>query len=878
MNARRNGRQLFSFLVIVFCFFIQSHLIANADEVAPKSPLDRIENSYRAGEIGLDESLILKVKAILAPETLPNSLRAPDFPRTVLGRKFTSLLTEIRLSWKSLRKETRELLLPLLLRPTDASYIVFGTEYAYTAPVFTHDTTHFKIHYVKTSADAPDPADGDADGTPDYVETMGTEFETVYTNETTTMGYDVPPSDVANGGDSRFDVYIKNIGGDGLFGWADPEGSSSGNSWFSFMVMDIDYSAAEFSPGTNGIDALKVTAAHEFHHAVQFGYNVNGDSWFKETTSTWIEDEVYDPINDNLQYMPSWFGSPETSLDVAGGPGGLHEYGSWIFARYLSEKHGSGTLKDIWDKMKTAPSALNGIGGVLTDKGTNFEEAFPEFTAKNHNKTWYEEGATYPDIKIANAASPHNSYPLATQTTNLDHLASGYYKFIPDPGETEKKTLRIKVNGPDGVACGAYAKPKEGGTFAERKIFLDPITKDGKICIPDFGPGGVEEVILILSNASTSSDAQVFSWEADYECNPLDLIFCIDTTGSMFDDIDAVKASATELVTRIDGSDANYRIALVDYRDHPDGSCGAVGVDYVYNVDLGWSDDPAAIVAAINSLSLGNGADFPESVFAALKRAINTEGLGSGWRDGVKKVLILMGDAPPHDPDCSDGTTHADVVAAAFAVDPASIYPILVGSDTSAASFFSTLAEDTGGEMVEAATADDVVSAMLSAIGDILVACGTTTNYAKGKSFVKFNHKKPSKDKALIRMCVDQDFCDAIAADPAGVELVVSLDGCDPITISGLKPNKSGTKYRAKSASGASLKYLLEINCKKKKLRFLRKKADLDCVANQVECCVTITDGPCLCSEAEFEKKENKEDPPQTKKLSLKITTDTCTP
>ena len=65
-------------------------------------------------------------------------------------------------------------------------------------------------------------------------------------------------------------------------------------------MLDNDY-ARQY--GTAPIDALRVTAAHEFFHAIQFAYDVGEDLWFMEGSATWVEDEVYDAINDNYQFL-----------------------------------------------------------------------------------------------------------------------------------------------------------------------------------------------------------------------------------------------------------------------------------------------------------------------------------------------------------------------------------------------------------------------------------------------------------------------------------------------------------------------------------------------------------------------------------------------
>lgn len=199
---------------------------------------------------------------------------------------------------------------------------------------------------------------------------------------------------------------------------------------------------------------------------------------------------------------------------------------------------------------------------------------------------------------------------------------------------------------------------------------------------------------------------------------PLDLIFVIDTTNSMWDDIDAVKVSATDIVNSIDSRVTDYRIALVDYKDFPVWPYGNPG-DYPAGTRLAFTIDKTAMVNAINALAVGGGADEPESVYSALVHAILDPSVG-GWRVGVSKQIILMGDAPPHDPEPFTGYTGQSVVDAANSVDPAIIQAIVIGGDPEAQSYFSGLASSTGGHTFAAATAQDVVAAIMEAIGVIV--------------------------------------------------------------------------------------------------------------------------------------------------------------
>lgn len=198
----------------------------------------------------------------------------------------------------------------------------------------------------------------------------------------------------------------------------------------------------------------------------------------------------------------------------------------------------------------------------------------------------------------------------------------------------------------------------------------------------------------------------------------IDLIFVIDTTGSMFDDIATVKSSATEIISTIHDSvlvdgKVDARIAIVDYRDFPVFPYGGTG-DYPFNDVQGFTSSQSVAVGGIQSLSLGFGGDFEESVYSGLMHSIDSASLGSWRGEGVSKMMILMGDAPPHDPEPFTGFTLNDVTVAAENEDPVVIFPIAIGGF--ATSSFQGLADGTGGQLFSAATASDVVDAILEAI------------------------------------------------------------------------------------------------------------------------------------------------------------------
>ena len=195
----------------------------------------------------------------------------------------------------------------------------------------------------------------------------------------------------------------------------------------------------------------------------------------------------------------------------------------------------------------------------------------------------------------------------------------------------------------------------------------------------------------------------------------LDLIFCIDVTGSMDDDIGSVKAAASDIVNTIASRSSDYRVAIIAYRDWDD------SMGYPMFEDYGFSSDVGTIIGNINSLSVGGGDDEPEAVLEALMRAIESSAVGN-WRNNVNKQVIVMGDAPPHDPS-QEGYTAAIVAQAAEDADPVVIQAVVVGNDgmysSEAVESFRELANLTGGNFFEAADASQVPEVLQQTIEDI---------------------------------------------------------------------------------------------------------------------------------------------------------------
>lgn len=122
----------------------------------------------------------------------------------------------------------------------------------------------------------------------------------------------------------------------------------------------------------------------------------------------------------------------------------------------------------------------------------------------------------------------------------------------------------------------------------------------------------------------------------------IDVVFVIDSTGSMKDDLEILKTQWIPSFTKQIETFPDYRIALLFYRDYND-SYIYKGLPVKY---FAFTNQISKFIKYINSVSIkGNeGGDVPEAVYEALYAALEFY----DWREDASKKIILLGDAEPH--------------------------------------------------------------------------------------------------------------------------------------------------------------------------------------------------------------------------------------
>jgi von Willebrand factor type A domain len=119
----------------------------------------------------------------------------------------------------------------------------------------------------------------------------------------------------------------------------------------------------------------------------------------------------------------------------------------------------------------------------------------------------------------------------------------------------------------------------------------------------------------------------------------VEVAFVLDTTGSMGDLIDGAKKKIWSIASTIvdTNPDADIAMSIVAYRDRGDA--------YVVKTEP-LSEDIQGLYGKLVRLEADGGDDTPESVNEALDKAINNLQWSSG--PDVKRIVFLVGDAPPH--------------------------------------------------------------------------------------------------------------------------------------------------------------------------------------------------------------------------------------
>lgn len=278
----------------------------------------------------------------------------------------------------------------------------------FSGPVQYIEGVNFRVHYTTQGSDAVSVV---------YAETVASAMRSSWAKLVDTIGWAQPPPDFNQGGDNRYDVYIKALPS-GIAGVCYAE--------YSYSTPYPDGVCSHFRVGLGmSYNYLKSTVCHEFFHAIQFRYSSNEGSWWMENTATWSEEIVYPEYNDYLGFLstsPGPFTTPEYAITTFNN---VYQYAGCVWAFYLTERFGNNCVRLIWTYQGTiaGQNTLTGIDYILNNQfSSNLINALKEYSVWRYftgNRAdtinFYKEGHLWPQVRILRS---HNAYPASGDQGN----------------------------------------------------------------------------------------------------------------------------------------------------------------------------------------------------------------------------------------------------------------------------------------------------------------------------------------------------------------------------------------------------------------------------------------------------------------------------
>ncbi len=229
-------------------------------------------------------------------------------------------------------------------------------------------------------------------------------------------------------------------------------------------------------------------------------------------------------------------------------------------------------------------------------------------------------------------------------------------------------------------------------THSDGSVFFFPNTYENTAVsyTLNISHNAVEQTeIISLDTSQTEWTFTLPDMTVDNTAVTLDLVFLIDTTASMRDELNELKENIQFIATQVNNLPTNLDIqyGMITYRD--------VGEEYVTN-QTPFTDDINQFANALALVTAGGGGDYPEDLHSALAEGLND----LAWRDNDRIGLIfVVADAPPHlDYDQSDNYLTSIQKANEAGIK---IFPIAsTGLDEQGQYIFRQLAQMTNGRFI----------------------------------------------------------------------------------------------------------------------------------------------------------------------------------
>jgi hypothetical protein len=226
-----------------------------------------------------------------------------------------------------------------------------------------------------------------------------------------------------------------------------------------------------------------------------------------------MEDVVYPHVNDNYNYMPDFFYSPEKSLME----NSYHYYSCFVWGMYLTQRFDTSLMAAVWEGARYSPTVYEALSDTLIGRyGWSQDSAFAEFTSWNYvtggrdDGLHYADGEDYLEVYVGRS---HSFFPVLVQNSPKSPAGYGscYVQFIPG---TATGMWRFVFDGADSRQWGAYLiKSTSVDSHEFVKIPLDPATYQGSVVVDDIG--AYYRITLVGANLSEFSSGANYSYAVE---------------------------------------------------------------------------------------------------------------------------------------------------------------------------------------------------------------------------------------------------------------------------------------------------------------------------------------------------------------------------
>jgi len=429
-------KQVIALVSIIIIFF--------ETDFAQINPDSKIEYDLRNGIINESQAILQKFYMGFAKEkVISKYLLASD--------SYRKCGTEFIIEYNKIKNH----LDPKVVNEIE-SVIGFENRFNITASTYISPDGKFEITYETSGTNAVPTKDSNLNGIPDYVENIANYFDYSWRKLIDTMGYLPPPI-----GTGKYKVTFENMD---YYGYTN---TYSTTPKLTYIVMHNNFSGfpANDDPDGDQLGAAKVTAFHEFKHALQIVYNNwNDPGWFLEMDATWSEDIGFDQVNDYYNYLTSsHITQPGRTFESGSG------YEDCLWLHFLSQSFGNTINKSIWQRRQ-----VNGFediylcfNNILANYSATFEHALTEYFAWNYltginsdKSVGYQEAAQYPSATICKNIT---SLPQSFSGCNREKLSANFIKIA---GGNFTKKIVVSFAAASGLNNFAVVTKNSNGTIS----------------------------------------------------------------------------------------------------------------------------------------------------------------------------------------------------------------------------------------------------------------------------------------------------------------------------------------------------------------------------------------------------------------------------